>query len=142
MRTGYSVVACKYLHGHRFLTVRTGYSVVVCKALHKLGFLGLLMDYSLVVCKALHGCRVLGVLTNDSVVACKALHGIFFSGVPLIHADGCVPARRPNACFQRRRWRPSQTGTSGGVPSRLKIAPSSGAAPAASAARNVGPLGT
>ena len=41
----------------------------------------------------------------------------------------------PNASFQRRRWRHPPTGTSDGAPPRPKIAPSSGAAPAASAAK-------
>ena len=44
----------------------------------------------------------------------------------------------PNGKRQRRRWQPPETGTSVGTPSRPTIAPSSGAAPAASAARNVG----
>ena len=42
---------------------------------------------------------------------------------------------RPNARFQRRRWQPPPTGTSVGTPPRHTIAPSSGAAPAASAAK-------
>ena len=41
----------------------------------------------------------------------------------------------PNASLQRRRWRPPEIGTSAGVPRRHTIAPSSGAAPAASAAK-------
>ena len=41
----------------------------------------------------------------------------------------------PNASLQRRRWRPPPIGTSAGTPRRPKIAPNSGAAPAASAAR-------
>ena len=52
-----------------------------------------------------------------------------------LSGDRVPGCERPNACFQRRRWRPPETGTSAGTPRRPKIAPSSGAAPAASAAK-------
>ena len=71
VQTGYSVVACKQLHGHRVLSVQTEYSVVACKQLHGHRVLGVLTGYSLVVCKALYGYRVLGVLTGYSLVVCK-----------------------------------------------------------------------
>ena len=134
------------------------------KPLHLCWFLGFLMVFCYLCVKPLHLRWFFGFLMRFSLFMCKSFTRRLFSWLP--DALSLVPVikpvsvfrrrrssrhrftqmvwqcrRRPNASFQRRRWRPSTTGTSDGAPSRPKIAPGSGAAPAASAAKQCWAVG-
>ena len=94
-------------------------------------------------CPAARYARLSGMPGCPELCPAVRLSGTM-SGCPELCPELCPAARHwhhgylawtPNACFQRRRWRPPPTEMSGAVPPRLKIAPSSGAAPAASAAK-------
>ena len=114
------------------------------KPLHLRWFFGFLMRFSLFMCKSFTR-RLFSWLPDAlSLVPVIKPVSVFRRRRSSRHRFTQMVwqcRRRPNAGFQRRRWPPPPTGTSDGAPRRQKVAPRSGAAPAASAAKHCWAVG-